>query len=133
MLILSLVLGGVFTTLFSVAILVVQKYRIEKGEVVLDPEYNGPAHVSLTILAIIRYFLKRSVYLRKFFMQYMLHVMLRAMYYVDIWTAALYSKSRNWFVQNAVKNRGTVPHFWHHLKVYKQEMDQEKENEGGIR
>lgn len=133
MLILSLVLGGVFTTLFSVAILVVQKYRIEKGEVILDPEYNGPAHVSLTIHAIIRYFLKRSVYIRKFFMQYMLHVMLRAMYYVDIWTAALYSKSRNWFVQNAVKNRGTVPHFWHHLKVYKQEMDQEKENEGGIR
>ena len=41
----------------------------------------------------------------------------------------MYAKSRNWFVKNAVKNKGTVPHFWEHLKVYKQEMDQEKESE----
>lgn len=133
MLILSLVLGGILALLVAATILVVQKYRISKGLIEVHENYNGPAEVSLTIHAIIRYFLKRSVYLRKFFMQYMLHAMLRAMYYVDIWTAVLYSKSRNWFVQNAVKNRGTVPHFWHHLKVYKQEMDQEKENEGGIR
>jgi hypothetical protein len=59
----------------------------------------------------------------------MFHLMVRAMHYIDIWSSKLYAKSRNWFVQNAVRNRGTVPHFWQHLKVYKQEMDQEKEEQ----
>ena len=62
-------------------------------------------------------------------MQYVLHIMLRLMRFVDVTTSLLYAKSRNWFVKNAVRNRGTVPHFWEHLKVYKQEMDQEKKEE----
>jgi hypothetical protein len=56
-------------------------------------------------------------------------MMVRFMYYFDIWTRKLYEKSRNWFVKNAVKNKGTVPHFWEHLKVYKQEIDKEKQEE----
>ncbi len=129
MLILILVLLGMLTTLSAVGILLLQKYRIDKGVLVVDPSYNGPEQVSVTLHTIIRYVLKQSIYLRKFFMQYVFHVMVRFMYHFDIFTTKMYAKSRNWFVKSAVKNKGTVPHFWEHLKVYKQEMDQEKKDE----
>jgi hypothetical protein len=120
---------GIVSAILAASILILQQYRLKKGKISLDPEYNGPAQVSVTLLVVIRYALKRSIYFRKFFTQYMFHIMVRIMYYIDMWSSMLYAKSRNWFVENAVRNRGTVPHFWNHLKVYKKEMDQEKENE----
>jgi hypothetical protein len=128
MIILILVAFGVIFALAAVSILLLQKYRINKGVVVVDEEYDGPKQVSVIVHTIIRYTLKQSVYMRKFVMQYFFHVMVRFMYHFDIFTTKMYAKSRNWFVKNAVKNKGTVPHFWEHLKVYKQEMDQEKED-----
>ena len=121
------------TALLAGSILGLQKYRINKGVVVVDEEYNGPKEVSLVIHTVIRYILKQSVYMRKFCMQYIFHIMVRFMYHFDILTTKMYAKSRNWFVKNAVRNKGTVPHFWEHLKVYKQEMDQEKEAEEEMR
>lgn len=129
MMILLLSIGGTLALLAAVSIFVLQSYRIKKGYIVVDKNYNGPAEVSTTLLIIIRFTLKRSVYFRKFFMQYMFHIMVRVTYYIDMWTSMLYAKSRNWFVENAVRNRGTVPHFWNHLKVYKKEIDQEREEE----
>jgi len=129
MIILFLCISGIVTALASVSILVLQHYRIKKGIVIRDEEYNGPAEVSTTFRVVIRYVLKRSVYFRKFFMQYMFHIMVRVMHYVDKFSSLMYAKSRNWFVESAVRNRGTVPHFWNHLKMYKKEMDQEKEDE----
>jgi len=122
-----LIICGIVTLVSSLSVLIFQEYRVTKKLIIVDPVYDGPAQVSVTLHAVIRYLLRRSVYFRKFFMQYMFHVLVRMMYYVDLWSSMLYAKSRNWFVKNAVRNRGTVPHFWHHLKVYKQEMDQEKE------
>ena len=129
MLVFLLVISGLLAALIAGSILILQGYRISRGTVVVDPRYNGPADVSLTLHALIRYSLKRSVLARKFFLQYVAHLAVRVMYYTDKFTAFLYAKSRNWFVKNAVRNRGTVPHFWEHLKVYKQEMDREKEEE----
>lgn len=129
MLALILVIGGLAAVIAAGSILVLQSYRISRGKLAVDPEYNGPADVSLTLHAIIRYGLKRSVHARKFFLQYVAHLAVRVMYYIDKLTALLYAKSRNWFVRNAVRNRGTVPHFWEHLKVYKQEMDREKDED----
>jgi hypothetical protein len=120
---------GIVTAIGAVSILVLQQYRIKNGKVIVDKDYNGPAQVSVTLLVVIRFILKRSVYFRKFFMQYMFHIMVRGMYYIDMWSSMLYAKSRNWFVENAVRNRGTVPHFWNHLKVYKKEIDQERQEE----
>jgi hypothetical protein len=122
-----LLTGGILTMVAAGSVLVLQWYHVTKGVIIVDGNYNGPAQVSATLHAIIRYMLKRSVHMRKFCMQYILHIMVRIMYYVDVVSTILYAKSRNWFVKNAVRNRGTVPHFWQHLKVYKQEMDQEKE------
>lgn len=130
MLVIILLISGVVVAIGASSILAIQHILIKKGKVVIDEEYNGPAQVSKTLHAIIRYGLKRSVYARKFFMQYVAHLAVRMMYYVDKLSTHLYARSRNWFVQNAVRNRGTVPHFWEHLKVYKQEMDKEKEENG---
>lgn len=127
--ILFLFISGLVTGIISVSILVLQQYKIKKGIIVINKEYNGPAEVSTTLRVVIRYALKRSVYFRKFFMQYMFHIMVRLMHYVDKFSSMMYAKSRNWFVENAVHNRGTVPHFWNHLKMYKKEMDQEKKEE----
>jgi hypothetical protein len=129
MLVLLLAISGLLAAASAGALLVLQNFRIAHGLIVVDPEYNGPGDVSFTLHAIIRYSLKRSVYARKFIIQYVAHLAVRVMYYIDKLTAFLYAKSRNWFVKNAVRNRGTVPHFWEHLKVYKQEMDKEREEE----
>lgn len=129
MLVFLLVMAGLIAALCAGSILILQSYRLSRGKVVVDPHFNGPAEVSLTLHALIRYSLKRSVLARKFFLQYVAHLAVRVMYYMDKFTTFLYAKSRNWFVKNAVRNRGTVPHFWEHLKVYKQEMDREKEEE----
>lgn len=129
MLVLLLVISGLLAAFSAGCILMLQQYRLSRKKIVYNPEYNGPAQVSFMLHAIIRYGLKRSVHARKFLLQYVAHLAVRVMYYIDKLTAYLYSKSRNWFVRNAVRNRGTVPHFWEHLKVYKQEMDREKQEE----
>lgn len=129
MLVILLVIAGLLSALSAGSILILQNYRVSRGKVTIQEDYNGPAEVSLTLHAIIRYGLKRSVHARKFFIQYVAHLAVRVMYYIDKLTAFLYAKSRNWFVKNAVRNRGTVPHFWEHLKVYKQEMDKEKKED----
>lgn len=129
MLILILIGGGVTFAAAGASVLLVQQYKINKGVIVVDDSYNGGEQVSVAIHTIIRFILKRSVYARKFCTQYFFHIIVRFMYYFDIWTTKMYAKSRNWFVKNAVRNKGTVPHFWQHLKVYKQEMDQEREDE----
>lgn len=121
--------SGIVSAFIAVSFLVVQEYRVRHDSITIDPLYNGPANVSVTLRAIIRYMLKRSVYVRKFCMQYVAHIAVRVMFYVDKFSTAMYARSRNWFVRNAVRNKGTVPHFWQHLKVYKQEMDQEKRDE----
>ncbi len=127
MIVLLLVISGLVAVICAVSILGLQQYRITRGGVILSTDYNGPAEVSATLHAVIRYLLKRSVYMRKFMMQYVVHLAVRVMYYLDKLSSYLYARSRNWFVRNAVRNRGTVPHFWNHLKVYKQEMDKERE------
>lgn len=128
MLILILTILGMMCALGALSVLLLQKHRIDKGILVVDESYNGPQQVSVTIHTIIRFLLKKSVYFRKFCTQYFFHVMVRIMYHFDLFTTKMYARSRNWFVKNAVRNKGTVPHFWEHLKVYKQEMDQEKED-----
>lgn len=129
MLILILVILGILCALSACAIFLLQDYRIKKGIVIVDESYNGPENVSVTIHTILRFLLKKSVMMRKFVAQYFFHILVRFMYHFDILTTKMYAKSRNWFVKNAVRNKGTVPHFWEHLKVYKQEMDQEREEE----
>lgn len=128
MLIYILFISGLVSALGAVSIVILQFYKIKRGYVVVDESFNGPKQVSATLIVILRYFLRRSVHFRKFIMQYALHLIVRGMFYLDKVFSKLYSFSRDKFVKNAVRNRGTVPHFWNHLKVYKQEIDKERED-----
>lgn len=127
MLIYILFISGLVSALGAVSIVILQFYKIKRGQIYVDENYNGPKQVSTTLNAILRYFLRRSVHFRKFVMQYALHLIVRGMFYLDKCFSKLYAISRDMFVKNAVRNRGTVPHFWNHLKVYKKEMDKERE------
>ncbi|HCC06085.1 TPA: hypothetical protein DEP94_01850 [Candidatus Nomurabacteria bacterium] len=126
MLIYILFISGLVSALCAVSIVLLQFYKIKRGLIHVDENFDGPKQVSLTLRIILRYFLRRSVHFRKFIMQYALHMIVRVMFYLDKGFSKLYAFSRNMFVKNAVRNRGTVPHFWNHLKVYKQEMDKER-------
>ena len=126
MLILSLLIAGIIFALLAAGVISMQSFRVKRGTVELNDDYDGPKDVSRMLIAVFRFGLKRSVYLRKFIMQYVAHLAVRVMFYFDKFSSYLYARSRNWFVKNAVRNKGTVPHFWQHLKVYKQEMDQKK-------
>ena len=124
---LILLVLGLLAIIAASSVLLWQMRLLGKGRIVREEGYDGPAQVSTMVAALLRYSFKQSIHFRKFILQYVFHLFVRIMYYVDVWTSYLYAKSRNMFVKNAVRNRGTVPHFWQHLKVYKQEMDKEKE------
>lgn len=132
MLITILVVFGLITLSFAIGLFSLQHYKIKKGLIIVGDEFDGPKQVSVTLVVILRFFLRNSIYFRKFVIQYVLHLFVIFMSHLDKFSFYLYAKSRNWFVRNAVRNRGTVPHFWSHLKVYKQEMDKEKEEKNKI-
>lgn len=99
-----------------------------KGEVVVEDDYNGPAQIKDASIIIIRFAIRKFNIFRKFFFQYVLHFWVRFLFYIEKSFSYLYIHSRNLFVKSAVKNKNVVPHFWDHLKVYKQEQDKEKED-----
>lgn len=122
-----LIISGIVTISIAFGVLVWQKRQLSNGAIIVEVGYDGPEQVRRAFLALLRIFLRRTVIWRKLLYQYILHVAVRALYYLDKITTNLYSRSRRMFVKNAVKNKTTVPHFWQHLKVYKQEIDREKE------
>lgn len=122
-----LIIIGVVLASVSASLIFIQKIKLDKGLIVIEEGFDGHKQVSDMLNTVIRVYLKRSIQIRKLLSQYFLHAFVRILKYVDTFSSYLYAKSRNMFVENAVKNRGTVPHFWQHLKVYKQEMDKEKE------
>ena len=124
--------SGLVTFLFAIGTILVHARRLSTGQIVIESGYSGPDQVKRAFIILLRIFLKRTVTWRRLLLQYVLHVWVRALFYFGKLNAYLYAKSRNFFVKNAVKNRNTVPHFWHHLKVYKQEIDREKEREAGL-
>lgn len=126
MLVLLLIIGGLLAAAIAGLVLLYQWYQLSKGKIVISEEYDGPGLVDAMLHAVLRYAFRRSIHFRKFILQHVFHSFVRLTYHIDTLSSYLYSKSRNMFVKNAVRNRGTVPHFWEHLKVYKQEMDKER-------
>ena len=122
-----LLLCGVVSASVALGIIFWQQRLLSTGQVIVEDGFDGPDQVKRAFLALLRIFLRRTVVWRKLFYQYILHIGVRILFYLDKITTALYARSRNMFVKSAVKNKGTVPHFWQHLKVYKQEIDREKE------
>ncbi len=128
MFIISLIICGLISLFAGVFILIWQNFKITRGLIIVDENYDGSKQVGEAVHIILRIAFKRSLHFRRFLIQYILHFFVRVLSLFDRLSFYLYAKSRNSFVKTAVKNRGTVPHFWNHLKVYKQEMDREKES-----
>jgi len=126
MLTISLFVSGLIILLIGVFILIWQNFKINRGLITVDENYNGSEQVGDAVSILLRRTFKRSIQIRRFLFQYILHFFVRIMSLFDRFTTYLYSRSRDKFVSTAVKNRGTVPHFWNHLKAYKKEMDKEK-------
>ena len=66
MLILILVAFGTIFALSAISLLMIQKYKLDKGAIVVDELYNGPEQVSVTLHTIIRFVLRKSILIRKF-------------------------------------------------------------------
>ena len=122
-----LLISGAITASIAFGVLLWQQRQLSTGQVTVEVGFNGPEQVKRALLALLRIFLRRTVVWRKIFYQYVLHTGVRILFYLDKITTYLYARSRNMFVKSAVKNKATVPHFWQHLKVYKQEIDREKD------
>lgn len=126
---LILVLCGVATSLVGVIVLLMQARLLLTGKVQIEEGYDGPEQVHRALIVLLRFAVRRFVMLRKLFFQYVLHVWVRFLFYIDKLINMMYARSRNFFVKNAVKNKSSVSHFWEHLKTYKKEIDKEKEEE----
>jgi hypothetical protein len=118
---------GFVTLVAAVSVVLHHGRLLTTGAIVIEDGWNGPEQVRQALIILLRIGLKRLNTVRKFIGQYLLHIFVRALYYIDRITTDLYARARNFFVKSAVQNKASVPHFWEHLKVYKQEIDKEKE------
>lgn len=69
-----------------------------------------------------------NTYARKFlniFFHFLLHFFVIFLKFISDFTNVLYARSRNFFLKTAAKEKETVTTFWHHLKEYKKEKEEE--------
>jgi hypothetical protein len=92
-----------------------------------EEKKSGHDALIITIFAMLRIGKRKIAHVKRLFLAYFLHVSVRGLRIFDRTSFFLYAKSRNMFIKNAVKHKGTVPFFWEYLKTYKQEIDREKE------
>lgn len=101
---------------------------IKKGEVEIINDDRNIQLFKQYCLVFYKFIIKKIIKYFKFVIQYILHIFVRILYFINTLTDKIYAKSRDTFVSSATKNRSTVTHFWNHLKVYKREIDKEKED-----
>ena len=101
---------------------------IKKEEVEIINDNRNIVLLKQYALVFYKFIIKKIIKYFKFIIQYILHILVRVLYFINILTDKIYAKSRNTFVYSATKNRSSVTHFWNHLKVYKREIDKEKED-----
>ena len=93
----------------------------------MEEKVSGHDALIVATFALLRIGKRKLSHVRRLTLAYILHLFVRILRLFDKVTFALYAKSRNLFIKNAVKNKGTVPFFWEYLKTYKQEVDRERE------
>lgn len=96
---------------------------------VYNSSYNGHERFLELFRRVVRFYLKKLFGFLKIFYQNILHIWVRIIAKMNSLSEKIYMKSRNKFVDEVVKDKKSVPHFWSHLKKYKREIDEEKEEE----
>lgn len=60
------------------------------------------------------------------FFHWLFHFFVLFLKFISHLTDIMYAKARDLFLKTATKDRGVVSTFWHHLKEYKKESEEEK-------
>lgn len=92
-----------------------------------DSAYNGHERFLEFFRRFIRFYIRKLFNLLKIFYQNVLHIWVKFVAKINAFSEKMYMKSRNKFVDEIVKDKKSVPHFWAHLKKYKREIDEEEE------
>ncbi len=92
-----------------------------------NPSYDGHEVFLNKFFAIIRIFIRRFYAGLKIVYRNILHWWVMLVAKVSTYSDKIYAKSRNKFMEEVVKDKRAVPHFWNHLKKYKREIDEENE------
>lgn len=117
----------IVASMLAILVLIYTTYlSIKKGETeIINDNRNFKLFIQY-LLMFYKFILKKINKAYKFATQYALHMIVRALHFINIITDKVYARSRDTFVKSATKNKHTVTHFWSHLKVYKREIDKEK-------
>ncbi len=114
--------------MLAILALVYVTYRsIKSGDIEVVKDNSNIKLLSQYFLMFYKFILKKINKSYKFATQYAFHLVVRALYFINIITDKIYARSRDTFVKSATKNKSTITHFWSHLKVYKREIDKERE------
>ncbi len=94
-----------------------------------NPSYDGHEVFLNKFFAILRIFIKKIFYSVKIIYRNILHWWVMLVAKISSYSDKIYAKSRNKFMEEVVKDKKAVPHFWDHLKKYKREIEKEKKIE----
>jgi hypothetical protein len=127
MYILSLSAIGTLCVVFGIISL--RMSAIARGTFARGDREGGLGLLYISLRSVYKTFSGRARLLGKLAMQYVLHILVRTLFYVQEGVYRLYAWSRNTFMKNAVKSKASVSFFWSHLKEYKSEIEKERTTE----
>jgi hypothetical protein len=61
------------------------------------------------------------------FLHWLLHFFVLFLKFISNLTDVLYASARDFFLETATREKGVVSTFWHHLKEYKKEKEEEEQ------
>ena len=93
-----------------------------------NPSYDGHTLFLDRFFALVRIIIRRLTASIKLVYRNILHWWVQLVAKISSYSDKMYAKSRNKFMEEVVKDKRAVPHFWDHLKKYKREIDEENES-----
>lgn len=120
---------AIFCLLTAFLIVRFRIYYLNTHTEIYNASYDGHNLFLDKLFIFIRFIVKKIQDSSKHFYQDILHTWVKIVSKLNSLSEKAYTKSRDKFVNEVIKDKKSVPHFWDHLKKYKKEIDQEsKEN-----
>ncbi len=93
------------------------------------PTYDGHALFLDKFFFIVKFTIRNLVFIFMRVYRNILHFWVRIVAKFSNFSDKIYMQSRNKFMEEVVKDKKAVPHFWNHLKKYKKEIEEERGEE----
>lgn len=129
MLVLIYIILSLLFFLFAGILVHQRMFYLNKYPENYDSSYDGHDKFVDFSFKLIRFSIKKFYSFLKVLYQNFLHAWVRFVSKINSLSEKIYTESRNKFVDEVVKDKKSVPHFWNHLKKYKREIDEEKKEE----